>query len=102
MTTAAMQRELALLGPGDRPLERVFELLGGPSGVARSLLEQGISITPWAVNKWLRAGRLPRTEYTGETSYAQALERAVNGQGTAMVLLEAGRLRARLEGGGTP
>lgn len=69
------------------PIQRVFDLLKGPSGVARSLGDQGIRITPWAVNKWLRAGRLPRTEYTGETHYARALERAVDGQVTAAELL---------------
>ena len=77
---------------GATPLERVFALLGGPSGVLRALRKEGIEIkTPWAVNKWLRAGRLPRTEYTGETTYAQALERAVGGQVTAAELLEQGR-----------
>lgn len=93
MQTAAVQRELSLIGPSDSPLAKVFELLGGPSGVLKALRAQGVKTvtTPWAVNKWLRAGRLPRTEYTGETSYAKALERAVNGQVTAEVLLEAGR-----------
>jgi hypothetical protein len=74
------------------PIERVFTLLGGPTGVLRALRKEGIEIkTPWAVSKWLRAGRLPRTEYTGETKYAQVLERAVDGQVTAEQLLEQGR-----------
>jgi hypothetical protein len=98
VNVTAVQKELALIGPEDRPLERVFDLLGGPTGVTRALAREGITITAWAVNKWLRAGRLPRTEYTGETQYAKALERSVNGQVTAEVLLEAGRLRARAEG----
>lgn len=99
METAAIQRELPLVGAGDRPLERVFELLGGPTGVLKALQAQGIDIkTPWAVNKWLRAGRLPRTEYTGETSYAKALELAVNGQVTAEVMLEAGKRQQQAAG----
>lgn len=68
-------------------LKRVFELLDGPSGVARALGEQGITITPWACNKWLRQGRLPRTDYTGETHYAAALERAVKSEVRAEELL---------------
>jgi Uncharacterized protein conserved in bacteria, prophage-related len=32
-----------------------------------------------AVMKWVGSGRLPRTEYTGETTYAQAIEHATNG-----------------------
>lgn len=32
-----------------------------------------------AVMKWVGSGRLPRTEYTGETTYAQAIELATNG-----------------------
>jgi hypothetical protein len=76
------------------PIAQVFQILNGPSGVARKLAEQGISITPWACNKWLRAGRLPRTDYTGETNYAAALERAVGGQVSAQALLEAGRTAA--------
>lgn len=76
------------------PIIEVFDLLKGPSGVARKLGEQGISITPWACNKWLRAGRLPRTDYTGETQYAAALERAVDGRISAQALLEAGRAAA--------
>lgn len=79
-------------------LARAFEILNGPSGVSRKLAELGISITPWAVNKWLRAGRLPRTEYTGETQYAVALERATGGQITAADLLQDGRTRIAASG----
>lgn len=97
MQPTSAQRELNLIGPHDGPLEKVFELLKGPAGVSRALAEQGIKVTPWAANKWLRAGRLPRTEYTGETAYARALETAVKAQVTADVLLEAGRLNYRAE-----
>jgi hypothetical protein len=73
------------------PIAKAFELLGGPSGVSRRLAEQGIRLTPWACNKWLRAGRLPRTDYTGETAYAQAIERALAGAVSAAAMLEHGR-----------
>ncbi len=75
------------------PIERAFDLLSGPSGVSRGLLDRGITITPWACNKWLRQGRLPRTDYTGETNYAKALEELTGGKVTAEQLLEAGRAR---------
>lgn len=75
--------------PGKRkPLERVFDWLGGPSGVSRSLGDHGVSITPWACSKWLRAGRLPRTDYTKETNYAELLARAVSGRVSAERLLK--------------
>lgn len=76
------------------PIAKVFGLLTGPTGVSRGLASKGISVTPWACNKWLRKGRLPRTEYTGETSYAKALEELVDGKVTAEALLDAGKARA--------
>lgn len=88
-----VEQDLAGEIPQLNALELVFQLLGGPSGVLRALQAQGIKniTTPWAVNKWLRQGRLPRTEYTGETSYALALERAVGGKVSADALLALGR-----------
>lgn len=72
-------------------LERVFSLLNGPTGVSRALAERRIVVGRWACSKWLKAGRLPRTEYTGETNYAAALSEAVGGEVTVEQLLEAGR-----------
>lgn len=40
-----------------------------------------------AVRKWQRAGRLPRTEWTGETDYAARIERATEGKVTRAALL---------------
>lgn len=45
-------------------------------------------VTPRAVYKWLSNGRLPRTEYTGETQYAKALEEHGSGAFTADKLLK--------------
>ena len=44
-------------------------------------------ITRKAVYGWIARGRLPRTEYTGETDYAKQLEEATNGAVTAQELL---------------
>lgn len=41
-----------------------------------------------AVMKWVRSGRLPRTEYTGETAYAYAIELATSGAITANDLMQ--------------
>jgi hypothetical protein len=35
--------------------------------------------THQAVRKWQRAGRLPRTEWTGESNYAEKISAACNG-----------------------
>jgi hypothetical protein len=46
------------------PLKQAIELVGlGP-------LAKGLGLTYPAIRKWERAGRLPRTEWTGETNYA--------------------------------
>lgn len=41
-----------------------------------------------AVYKWINSGRLPRTDYTGETRYAELLAEASGNQFTATWLLE--------------
>jgi hypothetical protein len=40
-----------------------------------------------AVKKWRDNGRPPRTEYTGETNYAQLIEEATSGAVSAVDLL---------------
>lgn len=44
-------------------------------------------VTYQAVRKWERARRLPRTEWTGETRHAAAIEAATNGAVTKAELL---------------
>lgn len=52
-------------------LARAIKILGGDSAVSRLL-----GLTPKAVRKWRLAGKLPRTEATGETNYAEQMASA--------------------------
>lgn len=48
---------------------------------------QACEVSQRAIYKWLATGCLPRTDYTGETNYAQRLAAASSGQFTAEWLL---------------
>lgn len=50
------------------PLKKAIDDAGGAQMVATACGK-----TPRAVYKWLTAGSLPRTEYTGETRYAERI-----------------------------
>lgn len=58
------------------------EKVGGPVAAAKAC-----EIRRQAVDKWLVKGTLPRTDYTGETNYAERLAAASDGQFTAAWLL---------------
>ena len=60
------------------PLERAILLAGGAAAVARAC-----SVSPVAVHKWRQRGRLPRTDWTGETNYAELIAEATNGRITS-------------------
>lgn len=51
-------------------VERSIYLAGGPVTVAMAF-----GLSRQAVGKWAVQGHLPRTDWTGETDYAGALER---------------------------
>ena len=52
-------------------------MIDSAGGVAAAAAVCGV--TPRAVYKWLSNERLPRTDYTGETQYAEALSMAAGG-----------------------
>ncbi len=43
-------------------------------------LARGLGVTYQAIRKWEAAGRLPRTEWTGETSYSDRIVSMTEGQ----------------------
>lgn len=43
-------------------------------------LARGLGVTYQAIRKWEAAGRLPRTEWTGETSYSDRIVAMTAGQ----------------------
>lgn len=59
---------------------------GGVAAVANM-----INITNRAVYKWLSKNELPRTEYTGETQYAEIIEKGTNGKVSKSEFLKAGK-----------
>ena len=78
-----------MLNPADFPnaIAFAFEAVGG-IGAAAKVCERSYQ----ALNKWRLAACLPRTDYTGETRYAELLATAAqkNGQSfEATWLLEA-------------
>ena len=70
-------------------LSKCIALSGGPVALTRELNRRiARPVTYQAVMKWVRAGRLPRTEWTGETHYAAALSACVEGRVTVAELLD--------------
>lgn len=63
------------------PIERAVQAIGSLSAAARTVGKNNN-----AVRKWIRRGRLPRTEATGETRYAEILGAAQNVVSSAELL----------------
>lgn len=59
----------------ETPLAKVVRSIGGQVKAGESC---GVSAA--MVGKWIRQQHLPRTEYTGETNYAEALSKATGGR----------------------
>jgi len=63
------------------PITEARELIGLQN------LATELKVSYQAVRKWEDAERLPRTEYTGETNYAETIERLTSGKVTKARLL---------------
>jgi hypothetical protein len=55
------------------PIENAVSLVG------RSVLARAVGLTPPAIKKWEIAGKMPRTEWTGETNYSGVIEKLTAG-----------------------
>ena len=77
------------LGREAKPMSALKSSIAKAGGVANAAAACGVSQR--AVYKWLTAESLPRTDYTGETNYAQRLADASGGQFTADWLLNEAR-----------
>jgi hypothetical protein len=73
----------------DNLIEHAAQLVGVRA------LARACGISYEALTKWRKAGRLPRTDLTGETYYATAIETATNGRIGADALLHMTRERWR-------
>ena len=65
------------------PIERALQI------VRLGALARELSVSGQAIRKWQLAGRMPRTEWTGETQYSAAIERLTDGAVTREQLLGA-------------
>jgi len=63
------------------PLSRAISIVG------LSVLARGLEVTHQAVRKWEKGGRMPRTEWTGETGHSERIESLTDGQVTKAQLL---------------
>jgi hypothetical protein len=63
------------------PLRNAIELIG------MQPLAKHLSVSYQAVQKWERAGRMPRTEWTGETQYSEKIEALTSNEVTRDQLL---------------
>jgi len=57
--------------------------------VGLAQLARELGVTYQAIRKWELKGRLPRTEWTGETNYSSRIEAATHGQVSRAALLSA-------------
>jgi len=53
-----------------------------------SAIADACGVSRQAVKRWQKCGRLPRSDFTGETHYAELIEGLTNGQVTRDALLE--------------
>jgi len=55
--------------------------------IGLSRVAQACGVSPSAVHRWKSSNRLPRTEYTGETQYAEAIAALSDSKVTVAELL---------------
>lgn len=79
------------LGPIMPPMEPIDDpqapLQAAIDSIGLARLARELGLTHQAVRKWQVAGRMPRTEWTGETHYAETIEQLTAGAVTKAMLL---------------
>lgn len=68
----------------ETPLARVVRSIKGKQRGAG----EACGVTTAIIGRWIKQKHLPRTEYTGETHYAEALASATEGRFTKEWILE--------------
>jgi DNA-binding transcriptional regulator YdaS (Cro superfamily) len=76
----------------DTPLRRAITIVGGQLPTARKL-----GLAQPSVARWWKRGTLPATDWSGQTQYAEALERLTSGAVTVSELRPFPRPRGRVE-----
>lgn len=66
------------------PLSRAIEAVPG----GRRRIAKACAVSYQAVQKWEQAGRLPRSEFSGETAYAKTISAETKGAVTESDLLD--------------
>jgi hypothetical protein len=72
----------------DNLITQAIELVGLQPLAQNLKKPDGTPVTYQAVRKWETAGHLPRTEWTGETSYAEQIEHLTKRRVTKRALLQ--------------
>ncbi len=69
---------MVTIGPSMVGMDNLITQAIQIAGLGNLAIDCGV--TYQALRKWERAKRLPRTDWTGETDYASAIDRATSGQ----------------------
>lgn len=64
-------------------LDRAIDLAGGQTAIANI-----VGLTPQAIQKWVANGCMPRTEWTGETNYAEQIAQFLHFKVTKSEMLQ--------------
>jgi DNA-binding transcriptional regulator YdaS (Cro superfamily) len=70
--------------PAVTPMHPIEEAI---AHVGLAPLARALSVSTQAIRKWQAGGRMPRTEWTGETAYCPAIEALTEGKVTRAMLL---------------
>jgi hypothetical protein len=70
-----------------RPMRNTGPLQEAIQKVGLVRLARGLGVSHQAVRLWQKAGRMPRTEWTGETQYSEKIEALTANQVTRDQLL---------------